>query len=35
MVSIRHQDQRGTRVRVYDGEKLVAAQDVPLRARPD
>jgi muconolactone delta-isomerase len=30
VVSIRHQKQRGTRVRVYDGEKLVAAQEVPL-----
>ncbi len=30
VVSIRHQRQRGTRVRVYDGEKLVAAQEVPL-----
>jgi len=27
-VSIRHQDQRGTRVRVYDAGKLIAAQDV-------
>jgi len=30
VVSIRHQDQRSTRVRVYDREKLVAAQDVTL-----
>jgi len=30
VVSIRHQRQRGTRVRVYDGEKLIAAQEVPL-----
>lgn len=30
VVSIRHQRQRGTRVRMYDGEKLVAAQEVPL-----
>ena len=29
-VSIRHQDQRSTRVRVYDGGELVAAQDVAL-----
>lgn len=30
VVSIRHQRQRGTRVRVYDGEKIIAAQEVPL-----
>ena len=29
-VSIRHQQQKNTRVRVYDGGKLVAAQDVVL-----
>ena len=29
-VSIRHQEQRSTRVRVYDGGELVAAQDVAL-----
>jgi uncharacterized membrane protein len=29
-VSIRHQDQRSTRIRVYDGGELVAAQDVAL-----
>jgi uncharacterized membrane protein len=33
-VSIRHQGQRNTRVRVYDGESLIAAQDVPLGATP-
>jgi uncharacterized membrane protein len=30
MVSIRHQQQRNTRLRVYDGGQLVAAQDVTL-----
>ncbi len=29
-VSIRHQDQKSTQVRVYDGGELIAAQDVPL-----
>ena len=29
-VSIRHQEQRSTKVRVYDGGELVAAQDVAL-----
>ncbi|MET0282706.1 MAG: hypothetical protein ABW278_16485 [Steroidobacteraceae bacterium] len=33
-VSIRHQKQKATRVRVYDGGKLIAAQDVPLGAAP-
>ena len=31
-VSIRHQGQKGTRVRVYDGDRIIAAQDVPLGA---
>ncbi len=30
VVSVRHQGQRSTRVRIYDGEKLIAAQEVPL-----
>lgn len=29
-VSIRHQDQRSTRVRIYDGGELIAAQEVAL-----
>ncbi len=29
-VSIRHQEQRATRVRIYDGGELIAAQDVAL-----
>jgi hypothetical protein len=30
VVSVRHQGQRSTRVRIYDGDKLIAAQEVPL-----
>jgi uncharacterized membrane protein len=33
-VSIRHQKQRAARVRIYDGGKLVAAQDVALNPAP-
>jgi uncharacterized membrane protein/ribosomal protein L16/L10AE len=33
-VSIRHQKQKGTRVRVYDGAQLIAAQEVPLAPEP-
>jgi uncharacterized membrane protein len=33
-VSVRHQGQKATRVRIYDGEKLIAAQDVKLGDKP-
>jgi hypothetical protein len=33
-VSIRHQGQKATRVRIYDGDKLIAAQEVPLGMKP-
>ncbi len=33
-VSIRHQGQKSTGVRVYDGETLIAAQDVQLGTKP-
>ena len=33
-VSVRHQGQRSTRVRIYDGDKLVASQEIPLGEQP-
>ncbi|MEO6080099.1 MAG: hypothetical protein ABIQ86_10015 [Steroidobacteraceae bacterium] len=33
-VSIRHQGQKATKVRVYDGDIIIAAQDVQLGAAP-
>jgi len=34
VVSVRHQGQRSTRVRVYDGDKLIASQEIPLGEKP-
>ncbi len=33
-VSIRHQGQKATRLRVYDGDRLIAAQEVKLGDKP-
>ncbi|MEO8315465.1 MAG: hypothetical protein ABI645_11795, partial [Pseudomonadota bacterium] len=33
-VSVRHQGQGSTRVRIYDGDRLIAAQEVKLGSKP-
>jgi hypothetical protein len=33
-VSVRHQGQKNTRVRIYDGDKLIASQEVTLSGKP-
>ncbi|MEO6186024.1 MAG: hypothetical protein ABIP38_14005 [Steroidobacteraceae bacterium] len=33
-VSIRHQGQKSTKVRIYDGDRIIAAQDVVLGSTP-
>jgi uncharacterized membrane protein len=34
MVSVRHQGQKSTRVRIYDGDRLIAAQEMALGGKP-